>query len=243
MIDKSKLRKIQEYAISEMSGDVIHDSLHIDRVLCHALTIAHNLNEIDNEVLIVSCWLHDIGRKQMESNSQLCHAAKGSEIAYIFLKQIGLSECFCIHVRDCMATHRFRTNNIPTTLEAKILYDADKLDAIGALGIARSMIHIGRFGHPIYTIDNENKVEVGVSMEKTKTFFYEYQYKLSNIFDSLYTDKAKELAIKRKMIMEEFYNALLAEIAMDGIDPITQLWFLNTPQQSFGEYYSIGFGG
>lgn len=55
----------------------------------------------------------------------LCHAVEGSNMAYEFLKQNQLNESFCTHVRNCIATHRFRTETPPQTIEARILYDAD----------------------------------------------------------------------------------------------------------------------
>lgn len=77
--------------------------------------------------------LHDIGRKEQFENPELCHAIAGSE-----------------KVKHCIKTHRYRKNNLPESLEAKILFDADKLDVTGAMGIARTLIYKGIVSEPIY---------------------------------------------------------------------------------------------
>lgn len=145
-------------------------------------------------------------------------------MAYGFLESMGLNECFCTHVKDCITTHRFRTNGYPVTDEAKVLYDADKLDAMGALGIARSLIYTGRLGQPLFTIDSEDQIEMDDDPKIPNSFLKEYHYKLAKIYDSFYTSEAKEIARKRENIMVNFYNELLTEITLDKTAAIRQLY-------------------
>ena len=109
--------------------DIGHDIFHSYRVLYHSLMISKHYEPINVDVLIASCLLHDVGRSQTMNTDYLCHAIEGSKMAYEFLKQNQLDESFCMQVRDCIATHRFKTETPPQTIEAKILYDADKLEA------------------------------------------------------------------------------------------------------------------
>ncbi len=90
-------------------------------------------------------------------------------MAYTFMKELGWSEEDCRHIQECITTHRFRTDHQPKTLEAKILFDADKLDVSGALGIARSLIYKGQVGEPLYAVD-EKKIYKGQKLCEPESF-------------------------------------------------------------------------
>ena len=113
-------------------GDSAHDAEHVRRVLYLALEIAESEPSADRDVLIAACLLHDIGREEQFRDPSLCHAQVGAEKAYRFLLDHDFSEDFAAHVRDCIRTHRFRSGDPPATIEARILFDADKLDVTGA---------------------------------------------------------------------------------------------------------------
>ncbi len=115
------------------------------RVLYGALEIAEAETEShgDYDVLIASCLLHDIGRKEQFENPALCHAAVGGGKAYDFLLRHSFPAEYAEKVRHCIRTHWHRKNEQPESLEAKILFDADKLDVSGAMGIARTLIYKG----------------------------------------------------------------------------------------------------
>ena len=130
-------------------ADSAHDAEHIYRVLHNALEIAGD-GPVDYDVLIAACLLHDIGRKAQLEDPTQCHAQVGSKMAYDFLMAQGFSEDFAARVAHCILTHRFRKHLEPQTEEAKILFDADKLDVTGCLGIARTLMYKGNIAEPIY---------------------------------------------------------------------------------------------
>ena len=130
---------IENYMLS-CAADSAHDAEHIYRVLYNALEIAKGEEGVDHDVLIAACLLHDIGRKEQLEDPTKCHAMVGSEKAWAFLCANGFSEEFAAQVRHCIQVHRFRKSLPPQTVEAKILFDADKLDVTGALGIARTLM-------------------------------------------------------------------------------------------------------
>lgn len=85
--------------------------------------------------------MHDIGRKaEMKSRGQFCHAEKGAELAGKILFKHKIDQDIIDNVTHCIISHRYRNQNIPKTIEAKVLFDADKLDSIGAVGIGRDFI-------------------------------------------------------------------------------------------------------
>jgi len=201
-------KTIESYMLEQMK-DSAHDKYHIYRVLDTAMKIAAHEPNADITVLTAACFLHDIGRDAQAQNPNLCHAQVGAEMAYNFLEMQGYKHA--THVRDCISTHRYRGDNLPQTIEAKILFDADKLEASGVIGIARTLIYAGQHSCPLYELDDNGKIII----DSGDTFVTEYNYKLKNISDCLYTAHAKVIAQKREKAARDFYNALVKEI--DGI--------------------------
>lgn len=201
---------LENYMLSCMK-DSAHDREHVYRVLKNALIIAENMDNVDYDVLIAACLLHDIARPEQIADPAVCHAAFGSEKAYDFLVDQGFSEDFSGHVRSCIRTHRFRKNDQPETLEARILFDADKLDVVGAVGIARTLVYKGTVSDPLYTRKADGSISDG-SEETVSSFFREYKFKLEKLYDRFYTEKGRELALMRKPAAEDFYNSLFDEV-------------------------------
>lgn len=157
-MEKDTLNRILEY-MKVCMNDAAHDILHVYRVANQAMLIAQNYeNDVDNDVLLVSCLLHDIGRKAQFENPTLCHAQVGADMAYQFLGSLGFEEDFCNKVHHCIKSHRYRKNNTPESIEAKILFDSDKLDITGALGISRTLLYKGQVNEPLYAVDENNVV-------------------------------------------------------------------------------------
>jgi len=194
--------------------DSAHDKNHVYRVLNAAIDISNHENAVDSDVLIAACLLHDIGReKQFADLENICHAKVGGDMAYDFLTARGWEEQKAQHVKECIVAHRFRGGNAPQSLEAKILFDADKLDACGAIGVARSLIYSGQVDQPLYVIDENNNIITDGGGAEVSSFFQEYNYKLKKVYDSFHTTRAKEIANIRQEAAVDFYNALFCEIS------------------------------
>lgn len=203
-------RTIETYMRSRMD-DSAHDAEHVYRVLYNALEIAKAEPDTDYDILIAACLLHDIGRIDQIADPSLCHAAVGAEKAYEFLRSIGMEEAFAAQVRHCIATHRFRKNLQPQTLEAKILFDADKLDVTGAIGIARTLMYRGTLTEPLYRILPDGTISDGTH-DIGHSFFREYKFKLEKLYDRFYTQKGAELARARQAIAAAYYENLYQEV-------------------------------
>ncbi len=211
MMNKETYCLFENYMLSCME-DTAHDKEHIYRVLYNALEIAKTENNVNYDVLIAACLLHDIGRKEQYENPSLCHAAVGGDKAYQFLLQHGFETGYAEQVKQCIQTHRYRKNTSPQSLEAKILFDADKLDAAGATGIARTLLYKGIVSEPLYSLLPDGLVSTGEN-DTTPSFFQEYKYKLENIYSNFYTEKAKEIASKRQHTAIAFYKDLYQEVS------------------------------
>lgn len=203
-------RLLENYMLSCM-GDSAHDKEHIYRVLYGAMEIAGEEQDVDYDVLICACLLHDVGRQEQFENPSLCHAQVGSEKAYGFLMEQGFGEDFAAKVRHCILAHRYRNNNVPETIEARILFDADKLDATGAIGIARTLFYKGQVSEPLYTVDSEGRVQDGTE-DTEPSFFQEYKYKLENVYSHFYTKRGAEIARTRRQAAVDYYESLLREV-------------------------------
>lgn len=208
---KEQFALIEDYMLSCMS-DSAHDKDHIYRVLYSALEIASAEKDVDYDILISACLLHDIARKEQFENPQICHAAYGGEKAYRFLTDNGFSADFAEKVKHCIETHRFRKSNPPQSIEAKILFDADKLDVCGAIGIARTLVYKGAVSDPLYIITPDGYVSDG-SCDTSPSFFQEYKYKLENMYSKFYTEKGLAMAKEKQNAAADFYNSLYAEIS------------------------------
>lgn len=166
---------------------------------------------MDGDLLIAACLLHDIGRPEQYENPALCHAAVGAEKAHTFLKANGYSEDFAGRAADCIRSHRYRADRPPQSIEAKILFDADKLEAAGTLGIARTLLYCGQMNEPLYCLGIDGEVSDG-STDTAPSFFSEYKFKLEGLYTRFYTKRAAELARQRQHAAAAFYEGVLHEV-------------------------------
>ena len=201
------IRKIAKELFNESRGS--HDWEHTLRVyrLCERIG---SVEGVDMDVLLVAAYLHDIGRSYQDaSNGGVCHAQKGAKMAEPVVDKLPLSENQKENVIHCIRSHRFRGNHSPKTKEAKVLFDADKLDAIGAVGVARVFLFAGEVGARLHSpmMDIENTKPYSID----DTGYREYRVKLCKIRDRILTKEGRKLAHERHSFMEKFFNRFLKE--------------------------------
>jgi uncharacterized protein len=186
-----------------------HDWDHTQRVLGLCLRIGKK--ERGNlEILRLAALLHDIGRSAEDrSNGKICHSQAGASMAGKILKAHGVAKETTEGVIHCIQTHRFRKRAVPISKEARILFDADKLDSIGAVGIGRAFLFAGEVGARLHNKD--------INLRKTKpytkedTAYREYLIKLRKIKDRIFTEEGKRIARERHRFMVEFFERLNRE--------------------------------
>lgn len=192
-------------------ADSAHDAEHIYRVLYNALEIAGDGQDVDMDVLIAACLLHDIGRKVQLEDPTKCHAQVGSQMAHEFLLNNGFSQDFADRVAHCIQVHRFRKRQQPQTQEARILFDADKLDVTGCLGIARTLMYKGNLTEPLYTKRPDGTICDGSG--DGPSFFREYRFKLEKLYGQFCTARGEALARERQAAAVAFYENLYREVS------------------------------
>jgi uncharacterized protein len=192
-----------------ISGDAAHDFDHVLRVTHLAEQIA-SAEGADVQIVRLAALLHDVPVSDTRSAHHLAAAAYANEL----LTSRGLGTEQVENIVHSIEAHRFRDRSIqPKTLEAMCLYDADKLDSIGAIGIARCFAYAGA---------NDSRLWIepwsAVSDRKQKpegsdyTPVHEFVYKLQNLLATLHTETARRIGRERHTFMIKFYNQLDREV-------------------------------
>jgi len=217
-----KIEKIKKIVKKELDFCSAHKFDHVMRVYNLALHLAKN-EDVDLDVIKTATLLHDIGSKREadDPTGKTDHAIGGAKMAKPILNNLGYSKDKIKHIQDCIISHRYRTENKPQTKEAKIVFDADKLEAIGAIGIARVFIWVGKNNAHMYknvNIDKYAKENLGGKIngriqDKTKhSPQINWETKDKHILNYLYTKKAKQIAKNRMIFSKIFFKRLENEI-------------------------------
>jgi uncharacterized protein len=222
-----KFQKIKDLVaqVLDQDRDPTHDIDHIMRVYRLALTIARTESNVDLEVLQAAALLHDIGgaREAADASGRTDHAVVGAEMAQPILAELGFAAEQIKHIQACILSHRYRTDNKPATIEAKIVHDADKLETVGAIGIARSFSWIGKHRAYIYKkVANiadyarqnltEGKINGRIMDKSQHSIQLNYETKDKFLLDNLYTETAKKIGAERLAYYKGFLDRLDQEV-------------------------------
>jgi len=169
----------------------------------------------DLEVLELAALLHDIGRAaEKASGGKLCHARAGAERAREIMGEQNVPQVTAARVFHCIASHRFRGNNSrPETLEARVLFDADKLDALGAVGVGRAFLFAGEVGARLH--NPEVDIARTRSYSREDTAYREFFVKLRKVRERMLTGTGRRMAEDRHAFMESFFQRLDQEVRGD----------------------------
>jgi len=196
-------------------SDPTHDFDHVLRVVHMAEKLAEK-EGADVEIVRTAALLHDISRLEdsallMQADPQTDHAV----LAARAVRQILAAEPpeFVDAVAHAIEAHRFRNDIEPQTLEARVLFDADKLDSIGAIGVARAFAYAGTLGNPLWGDIPEGYSPV--AKDKTHTPRHEFEMKLKLLKDRLYTASGRRIAEERHAYMVGFFEQMAAEVKSD----------------------------
>ncbi len=192
--------------------DPVHDFSHIERVyrLAEKIAVAEGA---DLEIVRTAALLHDVEGSLSGSEERANHHEFSSEFAARILAGEGWSPERIRAVQHCIRAHRFRGNGEnPATPEAKVLFDADKLDVLGAIGVARTMGYAAMSHQPFYVQPSQTFLDTGKEEPgEPHSSYHEFLFKLSKIRDRLYTASARKIAEDRHRYISEYYERLAAE--------------------------------
>ncbi|MFC4022989.1 HD domain-containing protein [Oceanobacillus longus] len=182
-----QLAAIRDYAFQLFNADVTgHDFFHMERVVNLVEQIAREENA-DRFICEAAAWLHDVGDKKLFKNP-----AQATENMHLFLDSISMEEAHITVIDTIINSISYSKGRIPETLEGKVVQDADRLDAIGAIGIARTFAYGGANHQMIH--------QPGVTFTSIQHFYD----KLLKLKDLMHTETAKNIAAERHQFMEKF---------------------------------------
>ena len=203
MIQLESLKKIAKKKFE--NNDPAHDFEHIMRVYRNAERICKT--ESGNKKLVLSAvLLHDIIKNKNQKNS----SEKSAKLAEKILKENHFSPDEIMIISDAIKEHSFSKGRIPSTPEGKILQDADRLDAIGAIGLARVFSFSGSHNRPFY--DPEDPFSKNRNFNDNKWALDHFFKKLLKLEQKMNTKTGKLLAKKRTKILKNFLKEMKHEI-------------------------------
>lgn len=185
------------YALS-CAADVSHGEGHIRRVWANALRLAEHYSKADTAVLSAAAILHDCGQAEQLLNPRVHHALEGARKAGAFLLAQGADEAFAGRVSEVIAAHSSPEMAKSAGLEAQLLFDADKLDMCGAVGLSRALMYALDRREPLYADEGESFYSVAMN----DTYFVE---------NNLFTPEARQMAEERLRLSRNFLTSLREE--------------------------------
>lgn len=187
-----------------------HDYAHTLRVCRNAELILAGEKPEHPFAVRTAALFHDFARpEELASGGKTDHALLGAELVRAELKKLDCGGDFIRLVSDCIRTHRYRGEQKPATLEARIVYDADKLDSTGAFGVARAFHFAGRIGA---CLDNSASDALNSeSYSRNDSAYREYLVKLRYLPDRMLTETGRALAADRGAFMKNFFDRLKEE--------------------------------
>ena len=196
-------------------ADPVHDFDHVLRVY----RIAERLAEAegaDLKIVRAAALLHDSQGSAPggEGEERAAHHVASAEFAKQVLAQKGWPEAKIKAVQHCILAHRFRGDeNAPETIEAQVLFDADKLDVLGAIGAARTIAYAALDGQPSYAEPSEQFIRNGEKEPgEPHSSYHEFLFKLRKVKARMFTPSGKALAEARHAYLVDFYAQLQAEV-------------------------------
>ena len=188
-----------------------HDLDHTLRVFRNAEQLLTDHPEANPDAVRLAALLHDIARPEEDAGKGgCCHAELSAIQALPILRDAGIPENISAMVINAIRRHRFRKGEAPDTIEAKILFDADKLDSLGAVGLGRAFLFAGHCNARLH--NTEGEALAGAPYSKEDTAYREYLVKLRYLPERMFTSGGKKNALERVRFMENFFSTLESEI-------------------------------
>lgn len=192
-----------------VDADAAHDRAHVDRVVASARRLGRK-EEATLEVVIPAAWLHDCVITPKDSTRRSEASQLAAEAASTFLIEADYPERWIEPIEHAIAAHSYSANIPPETIEAEIVQDADRLDAIGAVGLARCFMVAGALDHPLYDPDDpfcENRLP-----DDDKYAIDHFYTKLLDLPETMNTNAARQMAKRRAEFLRTYLDELAAEI-------------------------------
>ncbi|RRR74358.1 MAG: HD domain-containing protein [Candidatus Viridilinea halotolerans] len=190
-------------------SDAAHDREHVRRVVENARTLA-NAEKADLAIVIPAAWLHDCAVVSKHALQRPMASAMAATAASSFLAMSGYPPFHIPAIAHAILAHSFSASIAPLTLEARIVQDADRLDALGAVGLARCLMLGGQLGLPLY--DPSEPLPRQRTPDEN-SFILDHLYtKLLGLAETMHTKAGRAEAEQRTAFLHQFLSQLAAEL-------------------------------
>jgi len=201
-------RRFEEF-LSQAGADAAHDLAHIRRVVANASALAE-AERADLAVVLPAAWLHDCVIVAKDSPLRAQASTLAADAAVAFLRANGYPATYLDAIHHAVAAHSFSAGIAPRTAEARVVQDADRLDALGAIGIARCLMLGGALGRRFYDpAEPFPRQRPPDDLANTIDHFYT---KLLRLADTMATEAGRAEAQRRTSFMRQFLAELGTEI-------------------------------
>jgi len=197
----------------DVAHDVAHDAGHVRRVWKNAVEIATGEGVEPTPVLMAAAYLHDIVSLPKDHSDRAKSSVLASRRAWTLVREMGLPREDCDAVAHAVAAHSFSGGIEPQTVEAKILRDADRLEALGAIGIARVFAVSGGLNRALW--DGDDPFAEGRSLDDTRFALDHFKAKLLGLAVGMTTRTGRNLAEARTALMHRYLGDLAVELRRD----------------------------
>ncbi len=215
MFDINSLDSTKDYLFNLVNevyifDDPAHDFSHINRVVNTALKICSEIPEAKWQVVLPAACFHDVvnfpKNHELRSKASQYSATKALDI----LSSVSYPEIYFDKIKEAIIGHSFSAGVTVNSIEAKIVQDADRLDGIGAIGVARCFATASKMNSEFYSLNDP----LGENRElNDKKFSLDHFYKkLFKLSDMMHTQQAKDIAKSRVDFMKSFVKQFLTEI-------------------------------
>jgi uncharacterized protein len=204
-------KRFAAFLAEEGAGDAAHDEGHVRRVVANARVLAE-LEGADLAVVVPAAWLHDCVSIAKNSPQRSSASRLAAERAGEFLRAEGYPAEHIAAIEHAIVAHSFSARVPPETLEAKVVQDADRLDALGAIGIARTLMSGAAHGTPFY--DLSEPFPVTRAADDRTSVIDHFFTKLLKLGETMQTAKGREAAQQRADFLKQFLTQLGREIGV-----------------------------
>lgn len=209
-MDRERFERLQAAALARVStAEPAHDALHVRRVMANARRIAE-AEGADVDVAVTAAMLHELFNYPKDHPESSRSGDVCAEHGVALLREHGFADEFIARVAYCIRVHAFSRGIVPETIEAKVLQDADRLDAIGAIGVARLFATSAAMQRPFYSLDDPFCRER--APDDKQWAIDHFVRKLLRIADGLHTPTARALAGERVRFMRAYLDELEREL-------------------------------
>jgi uncharacterized protein len=203
--------QFENFIKKEMKFDSAHDLSHIKRVVKNGIEIAKKENAELN-IVIPACWLHDCVNVEKTSKDRNKGSKLSADRAIEYLKEINYPEDFLDAIYHAIHAHSFSAKVETLTLEAMVVQDADRLDALGALGISRCLMYSASVNRQLYNVEDpfaKNRL-----LDDSNNAIDHFYTKLATLPATMKTGYGKNIADSRWEYIQGFINQLSKEIIL-----------------------------